>query len=98
MPCLRAPRRFGSRFLPGRVLGRQADGAGAVAGGDRGLLVEEEDAVLDVAASGDHPGGAGAVEAAVDPRAAVAAEGARHLALVRLAVTAEQGPGPAHRF
>ena len=41
------------RRLPGSVLGRHADRAGPVAGGERGLLVGEEDPVADVAALRD---------------------------------------------
>src|SRR5689334_7777940 len=79
--------------LPGLVLAGAADGAGAVAGRDGGGLVQEEDAVPDVAAAGDRAQRRGAVEAAVDPLAPVAAPLPFHVRLVRPAVGAQQDIG-----
>src|SRR5437763_1910933 len=59
--------------FPGPVPVRAADGARTVPRGDRGGLVGEEDAVPHVAAGCDGAQRGGAVEAAVDPQAAVTA-------------------------
>src|SRR5690349_144951 len=67
-----------------------AGGAGAVAGGDRGRLVGEEDAPPHVPALGDRAQGGRAVEAAVDLGAAVAAPLPLNVRLIRPAVAAEQ--------
>ena len=79
--------------LPGRVALPHAGAAGAVSGGDRGLLVGEEDAVARLEAPPQQGERDGAVEAAVDLRAAVAAEEALGLALVRPPVAVEQRVG-----
>lgn len=57
--------------LPARVLIWQAHGAGTVARGSRGLRVEKEDAVADIASPRDGTERGGAIETAVDATAAV---------------------------
>src|SRR5436305_5116136 len=69
--------------FPGLVLAGPADGAGAVADGEGGALVGEEDAVPDVSAAGDRAQRRRAVEAAVDPLAPVAAPLPLHVRLIR---------------
>src|SRR6185312_17399640 len=69
------------RRPPARIGSGQAHRARTI-GGDRVRLGEEEDAVCDVAAAGDRAVRGGAVEPAVDARAAVAAERAGPVALV----------------
>jgi hypothetical protein len=59
---------------------------GAIEGG---LLVEEEDAVLDVAAAGDSAGRAGAVEPAVDAGAPMTTEGAGNVALAGMTIATD---------
>lgn len=83
--------------LPLRVALRQAAGAGPVAGGDRGRLVAEEDAVADVVTAGDPALGAAAVEPPLNLRAPVTAQRPGLLALVGGAVGAQQPPGGGHR-
>jgi hypothetical protein len=79
--------------LPGLVLSGAAGGAGAVAGREGSGLVGEEDTVPDVSAAGDRAQRRGAVEAAVDPLAPVAAPLPLHIRLIRPAVGAEQDVG-----
>jgi hypothetical protein len=79
--------------FPGFVLLRKADGARAVSGGDRGLLVGEKHAVLHIAALGDCPQRCPAIEPAVELAAPVSAQGAGGPALVRFPVRFHQGVG-----
>ena len=57
--------------LPSRVVTWQAHGAGTEEGGSRGLGVEKEDAVGDIASPRDGTQRGGAIETAIDATAAV---------------------------
>src|SRR5450756_2984222 len=87
--------------LPRSVLCREAGAARAVPGGDRRRFAGEEDPMPHVAARRDGAQRGGAVEAAVDPGGAMAAEGAGDRGPVRLSIGAKERvarPGPARRL
>ena len=100
---LSAARSFGAPVLadlaslPGAVFFRHADCARPVARGARRALVEEEHALTDVAAARDCAQRGGAVQAPVDPSAAVASERSPPTARVRRSVGAYERPGLALR-
>lgn len=79
--------------LPEPVTVGEAAPARPVPGGDGGLLVGEEHAVMDVVALGDPGQRARAVEASVPLLASVSAEDAGHRALVWPSVPADEGVG-----
>lgn len=76
--------------FPLGVLGRHANTARPVTGRPRIRFVEEEHPLRHIAAPGDRPQGAGAIEPAIDAAAPMAAESTGMPALIRLAVAADQ--------
>lgn len=84
--------------FPCGVLGRHADTARPVTSCPSIRFVEEEHPLRHITAPGDRPQGAGAVEPAIDATAPMAAESTGMLALVRLAVAADQCPAGFRRI